>query len=191
MEIFEDAQLVLFNFRQDFSNKPLHSQGIYIQFPQPLTFAQSIVLLTIKNLVFSLSLNQISSFRQYSLSYSGWQGMFCISYSSLFCNKNITSSTKMNQVVFLMSPFHFLLLQLLSHHLLQFLDEHQHLLMVWKTVSLLMSNELKSCVDYYLELLSVDLSRLFPLQFFSPNILGTVCFLLFTKTKTGPYGLNI
>ena len=54
-----------------------------------------------------------------------------------------------------------------------------------------MSNELKSCVDYYLELLSVDLSRLSPLQFFSPNILGTVCFLHFTKTKTEPYGLNI
>ena len=176
MEIFEDAQLVLSIFRQDFSNKPLHSQGIYIQFPQPLTFAQSIVPLTIKNQVFK-SVVKLDFLLLPILSQLLWLARNVLHFlPNLFCNKNITSSTKMNQVVFLMSPFHFLLLQLLSHHLLQFLDEHQHLLMVWKTVSLLISNELKSCVDYYLELLSVDLSRLFPLQFFSPNILGTVCF---------------
>ena len=53
MEIFQDAQVVLSTFRfRNFSNKPLHSQEIYIQFPQPLTLTLSIVLSTIKNQVF-------------------------------------------------------------------------------------------------------------------------------------------
>ena len=39
-----------------------------------------------------------------------------------------------------------------------------------------MSNKLKFCFDYYKELLSVNLSRLFALKFFLPNILGTACF---------------
>ena len=38
---------------RNFLNKSLHSQVIYIQFPQPLTLAHSIVLSTIENQVFS------------------------------------------------------------------------------------------------------------------------------------------
>ena len=101
----------------------------------------------------------------------------------LVCNKNITSSTKMNRVVFLVLPLHFLPLQFLSHHLLQFLNKHQHLLMVWKIVSLVMSNKLKSCASYYQELLSLNLSHLLALKYFSPNVLGTACFEFSPKLR--------
>ena len=109
----------------------------------------------------------------------------------LVCNKNITSSKKMNHVVFLVLPLHFLPLQFLSHYLLQFLNKHQHLLMVWKITSLVMSNKLKSCASYYQELLSRNLSHLLALKSFSLNVLGTACLTFFTKTKTGPCCINI
>ena len=83
----------------------------------------------------------------------------------------------------LVLPLQFLPLQFLSHHLLQFLNKHQHLLMVWKIVSLVMSNKLKSCAYYYQELLSVNLSHLLALKYFSPNVLGTACFAFSPKQR--------
>ena len=52
MEICWDAQVVLSTFRsRSFSNRPLHSEGFYVQFPQLLTLAHGIVPSTIKNQV--------------------------------------------------------------------------------------------------------------------------------------------
>ena len=57
--------------------------------------------------------------------------------------------------------------------------------MVSKTVSLLMLYKLEAYVSYYQELLSIGLSRLFALKYmyFSPNILGTTCFVFSPKLR--------
>ena len=55
MEIFQAAQLVLSILRsRNFPIKPIHSQGIYTQFPQPLTLAHRVVPSTIENQVSSV-----------------------------------------------------------------------------------------------------------------------------------------
>ena len=118
-----------------------------------------------------------------------YQVLWLVSYflyfllKPLVCNKNITSSIKVNHVVFFVLPLHFLPPQFLSHHLLQFLNKHQYLLMVQKIVSLVMSNKLKSCANYYQELLSVNLSHLLALKYFSLNVLGTACFAFSPKLR--------
>ena len=101
------------------------SRNFYIQFPQPLTLAHSIVLRTIKNQV-SSSVTKVD-FPPFTntLTATQWLARFSFLHfllKPLVCNKNITSSTKMNQVIFLVLPLHFLPL---SHNLLQILKQAQ------------------------------------------------------------------
>ena len=67
-------------------SKPLHFQGFYIQFPQPLTLAHNMLPSAIQRQVFTSVIKKLigfSSFHKCSPSYSGLQGIFCISYSNL------------------------------------------------------------------------------------------------------------
>ena len=118
MEIFSDAQVVLSTFRsRNFSNKPLHFQGIHIQFPRPSTLAHNVAPSTVKNQVFTSAIK--FDFPPFT---------------------NTLSATLAGKVfAFITQTF----------SLQQGLDLHRHLSMFWKTASLLVSNELKSCVDYY------------------------------------------
>ena len=84
--MFQDTQEVLSTFRsRKFSNKPLHSKGIYIQFTQPLTLAHSVVLSTIKNQVFTSVIKLV--FPPFTNTFSAYLTskvfFFCISYSNL------------------------------------------------------------------------------------------------------------
>ena len=85
MEKFQDTQKVLSTFRsRKFSNKSLHSKGIYIQFIQPLTLAHSVVLSTIKNQVFTSVIELV--FPPFTNTFSAYltsKVFFCISYSNL------------------------------------------------------------------------------------------------------------
>ena len=96
----------LISFRsKNFLSKLLHSQGIYIQLPQPLTLAHSIGLSTSENQVFSLVIKL--DFAPLTNSLLATLALHFL-LKPLVCNKNITSGTKMHQVVFLVWPLHFL-----------------------------------------------------------------------------------